>query len=103
MAVLVQMNFAHHGPWGSEMSDGFRELASTINDEPGFLWKVWIEDQPGELSGGIYVFDSRQHAEAYVAMHRERMAGFGVTAIEVHFFDVNEPLSILNRATLAGC
>lgn len=100
MPVLVQMNFPHQGPWGAEMSEAFRGLAETINAEPGFLWKVWIENQDDELSGGIYLFDSRENAEAYVAMHRERMAGFGVTDMQVRHFDVNEPLSTLNQASL---
>ncbi|GEM_PF-4489121 len=33
-------------------------------------------------------------------MHTERLAGFGITGVEARFFDVNEPLSILNHAGL---
>ncbi|MGO4958091.1 monooxygenase [Luteococcus sp. Sow4_B9] len=100
MPTLVQMNFPHEGPWGSEMSEAFRSLAETINSEPGFLWKVWIENEDAELSGGIYLFEDQASAHAYVAMHRERMAGFGVSQMDVRYFDVNEPLSTLNRASL---
>lgn len=82
------------------MSEQFRDLAESINREPGFLWKVWIEDEQAGRSGGIYLFDTREHAEAYVDMHTERLAGFGITEVSAVFSDVNEPLSTLNRATL---
>lgn len=100
MAVLVQVNFPMQGPWGTEMTDAFRGLAESINEEPGFIWKVWIEDRAGSLSGGIYLFESREQAEAYVAMHTERLAGFGITDVTVTYSDVNEALSELNRASL---
>ncbi|MDV8002591.1 monooxygenase [Rhodococcus sp. IEGM 1408] len=101
MAVLVQVNFAMQGPWGSEMSEAFRGLAESINAEPGFIWKVWIEDEAAGRSGGIYLFDTRENAEAYVAMHTERLAGFGITEVSATFSGVNETLSTLNRAPLA--
>lgn len=101
MAVVAQVNFPMQGPWGAEMSEAFRGLAESINDEPGFLWKVWIEDQAAGLSGGIYLFESRDQAEAYVAMHTERLAGFGISEVTVTYSDVNEELSRLNRAHLS--
>lgn len=101
MAVVVQVNFPMQGPWGAEMSEAFRELAESINAEPGFIWKVWIEDEAAGRSGGIYLFDTRENAEAYVAMHTERLAGFGITDVSSTFSDVNETLSLLNGATLA--
>lgn len=100
MAVVVQVNFPMQGPWGAEMSEAFRGLAESINEEPGFLWKVWIEDQEAGRSGGIYLFDTREHAQAYVTMHTERLAGFGITEVSATYSDVNESLSTLNRATL---
>lgn len=101
MAVVAQVNFPMQGPWGAEMTEAFRGLAESINDEPGFLWKVWIEDQAAGLSGGIYLFESRDQAEAYVAMHTERLAGFGISKVTVTYSDVNEELSRLNRAHLS--
>ena len=101
MAVVAQVNFPMDGPWGSEMSEAFRGLAESINEEPGFLWKVWIEDQAAGLSGGIYLFETRDQAEAYVAMHTERLAGFGIADVAVRYSDVNEELSRLNRAHLS--
>jgi|SRR5690625_1101717 len=101
MAVVVQVNFPMDGPWGAEMAEAFRGLAESINNEPGFLWKVWIEDQAAGRSGGIYLFESRDQAEAYVEMHTQRLAGFGVSDVSVTYSDVNDELSRLNRAHLS--
>lgn len=100
MAVLVQVNFPLQGPWGEEMAEAFKGLAESINAEPGFIWKVWIEDQAAGRSGGIYLFETREQAEAYVEMHTERLAGFGITDVSATYSDVNETLTRLNRASL---
>lgn len=100
MAVLVQVNFPLQGPWGEEMAEAFKGLAESINAEPGFVWKVWIEDQAAGRSGGIYLFETREQAEAYVEMHTERLAGFGITDVSATYSDVNETLTRLNRASL---
>lgn len=100
IAVAVQVNFPVQGPWGAEMAEAFRGLAESINEEPGFIWKIWIEDQTAGLSGGTYLFDTSENAEAYVRMHTERLAGFGITDVTATFSDVNERLSSLNHASL---
>ena len=102
MAVLVQVNFPLQGPWGEEMAEAFKGLAESINAEPGFIWKVWIEDQAAGRSGGIYLFETREQAEAYVEMHTERLAGFGITDVSATYSDVNETLTQLNRASLTA-
>ncbi len=42
---LLQLHFAFNGPFGSEMSRQLVELAESINQEPGFIWKVWTESE----------------------------------------------------------
>lgn len=102
MAILVQVSFPSEGPWGEEMSAAFRPLAESINDEPGFVWKIWTENAATGRAGGVYLFETLEDAEAYVAMHTERLAGFDIAGVEAEYFDVNEPLSVLNRATLGA-
>lgn len=100
MPTLLQVNFPMDGPWGEEMSEQFRGLAESINDEPGFLWKVWIEDPAEGASGGVYLFDTAEHARDYAARHTERLAGFGITEVATVVSDVNVALSELNRAVV---
>lgn len=102
MPTLLQVNFPMAGPWGGQMSEQFRDLAESINREPGFLWKVWIEDPAAGTSGGVYLFDTGEHARAYAAMHTERLAGFGITDVTVVLSAVNVPLSELNHAAVGG-
>ena len=42
---LVQIHFDFHGPFGAEMSSQLVELAESINQEPGFIWKIWTENE----------------------------------------------------------
>lgn len=97
---LVQINFDFNGPFGDEMSQQLVELAESINQEPGFLWKVWTENALAQEAGGIYLFDSEANAQRYMDKHMERLKQFGATNITVKLFDVNEPLTRLNHGQL---
>ena len=66
MPKLLQLHFAFHGPFGQEMADQLGELAASINQEPGFLWKVWTESEQNQEAGGIYLFENEETALAYL-------------------------------------
>ena len=100
MAVILQVNFPMQGPWGDEMASAYGPLAESINDEPGFIWKVWIEDEAAQTAGGIYLFEDRATAAAYAEMHAARMAGFGVTDAEFVISDINEALTSITHGRL---
>lgn len=100
MAVLLQVDFPFTGPWGEEMAAGMKDLAASIAQEPGLLWKIWTENRETGEAGGIYLFADRASAEAYLAMHRARLLGFGVPQVNAKLFDINQPLSQIDRAPL---
>ena len=56
MATLLQLHFAFNGPFGDAMAEQLKPLAESINQEPGFLWKVWTESEKNHEAGGIYLF-----------------------------------------------
>ncbi len=96
--ILVQMNFDFPvEAMGENLTKNARELAESINHEPGFISKIWIENAEEGESGGIYIFKDRKSAEQYVAMHQERVKKIGASNIVVKYFEVNAPLSSLNR------
>lgn len=99
--VLLQVDFPFAGPWGAEMSAALRGLAESIAAEPGLVWKVWTEDAAAGVAGGVYLFADRGNAERYLAMHRARLAGFGIADVRGRIFDVNVELSAVDRAPLA--
>ena len=97
MAVLVQVNFAMQGPWGAEMSEAFRGLAESINAEPGFIWKVWIEDEAVDIA--IALSDSRvRQDDISDSFKPEGYAGRYRAALEdaaLHAVDLVEQFPVL--------
>ncbi len=101
MAVLLQVDFPFAGPWGKEMAAGMQALAASIAHEPGLLWKIWTENRNSGEAGGIYLFADAVSAEAYLQMHRARLLGFGIPVVNAKLFDINLPLSLIDRAPLS--
>ena len=97
MSVLLQIDFPATGPWGPEMAQAYADLAASIADEPGLRWKIWTENEADGIAGGVYLFDTDAEARAYLDMHSQRLAGFGVTGIRALVLDVNDPLSATTR------
>ena len=102
MAVILQIDFPFQGPWGAEMSAALQDLATTIAQEPGLIWKIWTENPATAEAGGIYLFTDQASAAAYLAKHRARLLGFGITQVNGKLFEINGPLSAINQAPLAG-
>lgn len=100
MPYLLQVDFPYQGPWGDEMVSGSRGLAESIANEPGLIWKFWTENQAAGEAGGIYLFKDLPSAEAYLAMHTQRLLGFGIPSVNGKIFEVNEQLSLIDRAPL---
>ncbi|BBV47537.1 MULTISPECIES: monooxygenase [Gammaproteobacteria] len=94
---LLQLHFDFHGPFGPEMSRQLVGLAESINSEPGFIWKIWTESKDNQEAGGIYLFQDEDTALAYVKKHSERLKPLGVSEVIYKIFDVNEPLTKINR------
>ncbi|WP_027856833.1 monooxygenase [Marinobacterium jannaschii] len=101
MAKLLQVDFDFQGPFGEEMSAGLVDLARSINDEPGMIWKIWTENALEKRGGGVYLFEDEASAQAYLEMHSARLKALGVTEVRGIVFDINEPLSVINHAPLS--
>ena len=70
MSKLVQFDFKFQGPFGDELTKAMEGLARSINEEPGFIWKIWTENSHTGQAGGIYVFSDEPAARAYVETYR---------------------------------
>lgn len=97
MPVILQMHFDKNGPFGKEAYQSSKERAESINQEPGFLWKIWTEDEASSLAGGIYLFDSRDNAQKYLEMHTQRLIGLGFDNFRSNIFEINKDLSDINK------
>ena len=101
MSVLLQVDFPFSGPFGAEMAAALTDLANSINGEPGFMWKIWTENEGEQCAGGIYMFADKESAQNYLTMHTERLAGFGITDVRGKIFDINETLTAINKGPRA--
>lgn len=100
MAKLLQIDFPFSGPFGNEMTEAFKGLAISISEEPGFIWKIWTENESEKEGGGIYLFENEQSAKAYLDKHTARLKGFGVSDVNAKIFDVNEALSNITKGSI---
>lgn len=91
---LLQIDFRMAGPWGDDLVAACTPLAQSIANERGLVWKIWTENKQTGEAGGIYLFEDEASAEAYAAMHTERLAANGgISEIRVRMFDVNAALT----------
>ena len=97
MAHVLQVDFKMNGPFGDEMADAFSDLAKSINEEEGFLWKIWTENPQKDEAGGIYIFETRETAENYIEMHSKRLAGFGISDVNAKIFAINSKLTEITK------
>ena len=98
---LLQIDFPIEGPFAEEMTKAFEELAKDISTEEGLIWKIWTENSVNKEAGGIYLFSDENNANRYLEKHKERLNSFGIININAKIFDINVPLSLIDKASLA--
>lgn len=74
ISVIMYVDFPHKGVFGTELKDQLKELAESINHEPGIIWKIWTENKAEKTAGGVYLFDTRANAEKYLTMHHTSLS-----------------------------
>ncbi|KWW17312.1 monooxygenase [Peribacillus simplex] len=100
MAYVLQVDFKMNGPFGNEMAEAFSDIARSINEEEGFIWKIWTESPETNEAGGIYTFETKETAETYLLMHTNRLAGIGITNVNAKIFAINSKLTELNKGSV---
>jgi len=98
--VILYVDFPHQGPFGKEMAENLKDLAASINEEPGFVWKMWTESEKDKEVGGIYLFDSKKSADQYLKKHKVRLEEWGYKDVTYKIFDINETLSKINHLAI---
>lgn len=100
MAYVLQVDFKMNGPFGDEMAEAFKNLAKSINEETGFVWKIWTESPETNEAGGIYIFETKDTAEQYLDMHSKRLAGFGIVDVNAKIFAINTKLTEITKGPI---
>ena len=102
---LLQVNYRRErGQDDVEQADRLLGAAERISGLAGLQWKLWIHDDSQNAAGGIYLFDTEEHARAWgdEAMRASLGRLPGVSDIEVRYFDVDERLSAITRGPLVS-
>ncbi len=98
MAVILQIDFSMPAEMlGDNLTEAAKGLAESINQEPGFISKIWTENAETGEAGGIYHFADRASAQAYLEMHTKRVEAMGAKNIRGRLFDINETLTAINH------
>ncbi len=88
------------GPPNAEMQKSMQQLAESIAEEPGVLWKIWTYEEGTNHIGSTYLFKDLEHLQRYKTMHIKRLHAIGITDITDHIFDIMEDLSKITKAPL---
>jgi Putative mono-oxygenase ydhR len=97
---LLQVNYRRErGQDDPEQAEHLLGAAERISGLPGLQWKVWIYDDARGAAGGIYLFDTEEHARLWGDDMLPNSLGrlSGVSEIEARYFDVDERLSPITR------
>ncbi len=101
-AKILQINFKFHAT-PADYETAVTPLAEPIAAVPGLVWKVWLMDEAGQVSGGIHLFENGAALDAY--LNSEIVAGIvsnpALSDFSVKQFGVMESLSGVTRAPLA--
>jgi Putative mono-oxygenase ydhR len=98
---LLQVNYRRErGQDDREQAESLLGAAEKIAGLPGLQWKIWIHEDSRGAAGGIYLFDTEEHARAWGDQAMPGSLGRlpGVSDIEARYFDVDERLSAITRA-----
>jgi hypothetical protein len=101
MLTALLFRFPFPGPWGKELTEAAHDLARDIANEPGLVWKIWLENRDAGHAGGIYLFEDVASAERYRAKHERRLSAMGHTGVLAEAFSINTGLSALTMAAAA--
>ena len=101
--VIVQINYCYRGARADREQRYTDELAAKFLKVAGLDWKIWLELPDEPRVGGIYLFEDRAAADAYLAgpIVAGLRANPEVYDLECRVFNVRERMSEITRAPVA--
>ncbi len=74
---IWDLHMTYDGPITEGFLAGTKQLAESIAEEPGVIWKIWTAEEGTNHYGSTYLFRDRAYLETYKAMHMKRLAASG--------------------------
>jgi hypothetical protein len=100
MSVILQVNVNYDSPEVAA-NQGTVEQGKELEFLPGLQWKVWLIDKETFSGGGIYLFESKEAAQAWEKDAIRILTGTdGLRNVTTHIFDIIESPSRITRAPL---
>jgi hypothetical protein len=98
---ILQVNLKFSIP-RADLSAAWLGAAQPIADTPGLAWKVWLMNETESEAGGIYLFENKDAAQAYMAgpIVASLKASPVISNISAKLFDVMEEHSAVTRGPL---
>lgn len=95
--TIVQINFGFDGPL-EQLREAAKSSAAPIAEVDGLLWKIYILNEEGHESGGIYLFRDAESAQAYI--DSDIIAGVRqhFSNVSIKSFAVMAESSVITRA-----
>lgn len=98
---IWDLHLKYDGAVTPEFNAAMQELAASIAQESGVVWKIWTHEAGTNHFGSTYLFSDQQALESYRDMHLKRLNDIGIRDITEHVFEIMEELSHITRAPLA--
>lgn len=102
---MLQVNFDYPN-MSPEMAaaNNTAERAKPFLSVAGLQWKIWLNTEGGPKVGGLYCFDTRANAEAYLAgpIVARIKANPEIANLTTQIYAVTEKPSIVTHAPVAG-
>lgn len=98
---ILQVNMKFSIP-RADLTAAWLGAAQPIADTPGLQWKVWLMNEAENEAGGIYLFENKAAAQAYMGgpIIAALKSSPVVSNISAKLFDVLEQHSAITRAPL---
>lgn len=97
--VIAQVNY--NSTYKDEKSrEEKRLMAESRATIPGFIWKVWLRNEETGRGGGLFLFEDRASADAWVEGRKTRKFAPSTSNITVELFDVDEELTRISRGPI---
>ena len=97
--VIAQVNYNSTFTDETPREEKIQAAESRANI-PGFIWKVWLRNEKAGRGGGLFLFEDRASADAWVAERVNRKFSSTTSNITVELFDVDEELTRISRGPI---
>ncbi|MGV6873141.1 YdhR family protein [Pseudochelatococcus sp. B33] len=95
LQVAFDMDFSKN-----ESHEATLERAHRLTTQPGLIWKVWLRDEKAGRGGGIYLFENRESADAWLNGGFAKARSPWVSNSTREILEVQEDFSAVTHAKL---